>query len=198
MPLRLDASPDVIPRASLGLQQPTCGETPAPFRRTGYPGCSNIPTCFRLTNVIAYIYALGMTMRITLRAALIGVTLAAGPALGQASAIRLGNLHSHTFYSDRNNTPFEPYVVACGEGLDFFAISEDHHAKGDGPAERNDNIFIAMQLQLYASRRASSVRWWMPLINLVTDCRLSSVSVSQPTSPIRRLRQPDTKRSEKL
>lgn len=71
------------------------------------------------------------------------------PLAAQISDIRFGNLHSHTSYSDGLGKPSDAYTMACDAGLDFFAITEHNHDKGDGKGERKDDIIIATHPDLY-------------------------------------------------
>lgn len=96
-------------------------------------------------------------MRIGTGAIVILATLASA-ATAQTSAVRFGNLHGHTSYSDGSGTPDEAFAMACGAGLDFFAITEHNHAKGDGSGDRKDGILIATQPALYRSGPNSLVK----------------------------------------
>lgn len=72
------------------------------------------------------------------------------PLAAQTQDVRFGNLHSHTSYSDGTGTPTEAYTMACAqEGIDFFAITEHNHDKGDGKGDRKDDILIANRPDLY-------------------------------------------------
>lgn len=71
------------------------------------------------------------------------------PLSAQIADIRFGNLHAHTSYSDGLGKPSEAYAMACNAGLDFFAITEHNHFKGDGKGDRKDDIIIATHPELY-------------------------------------------------
>ena len=83
--------------------------------------------------------------------------LACEPAHAQVQDVRFGNLHAHTSYSDGSGTPAEAYRMACDAQLDFFAITEHNHDKGDGKGDRRDGRLIAAQPELYAGRSSSLV-----------------------------------------
>ncbi|BAI97449.1 hypothetical protein Sj15T_18850 [Sphingobium sp. TA15] len=48
--------------------------------------------------------------------------------------------------------------MACAAGLDFFAITEHNHPKGDGSGDRRDGILIATQPALYRTAPNSLVK----------------------------------------
>ena len=74
----------------------------------------------------------------------------AAPAYGQVEDVRFGNLHAHTSYSDGSGTPKDAYRLACAQqGVDFFAITEHNHDKGDGKGDRKDGRMIATSPTLY-------------------------------------------------
>ena len=78
--------------------------------------------------------------------ALIAATTGVSPAVAQTEQVRFGNLHSHTSYSDGSRTPAEAYTMACAQdGIDFFAITEHNHDKGD----RKGDILIFNRPDLY-------------------------------------------------
>jgi hypothetical protein len=76
-------------------------------------------------------------------------------AFAQVADVRFGNLHAHTSYSDGSGTPDEAYKMACDTGLDFFAITEHNHNKGDGKGDRRDGRMIATQPALYSGTNSS-------------------------------------------
>jgi hypothetical protein len=78
--------------------------------------------------------------------------------MAQTANVRFGNLHAHTSYSDGSGTPAEAYRMACSAGLDFFAITEHNHDKGDGKGDRKDGKMIATQPQLYNGPPTSLVK----------------------------------------
>lgn len=71
----------------------------------------------------------------------------------------LGNLHSHTSYSDGSGTPKQAYTYARTRGkLDFLAITEHNHARAeDGAKDRRDGILIATNPSLYEGAQANSL-----------------------------------------
>lgn len=97
-------------------------------------------------------------MRTVTRIACILLTgLASTPGHAQVEQVRFGNLHAHTSYSDGTGTPAEAYRMACNAGLDFFAITEHNHDKGDGKGDRRDGRMIATRPELYAGRSTALV-----------------------------------------
>lgn len=76
--------------------------------------------------------------------------LIAWPAFAQTEDVRFGNLHAHTSYSDGLGKPAEAYRMACEHGLDFFAITEHNHDKGDGKGPRRDGLMIGTMPMLYS------------------------------------------------
>lgn len=58
-------------------------------------------------------------------------------ATGQMN-IYVGNLHSHTSFSDGILTPREAYTMAKGNGLDFMAVTEHNHSAAGG----SDGIYL--------------------------------------------------------
>lgn len=88
----------------------------------------------------------------------IAAVLAVFSAQGSgAQEVYLGNLHSHTSFSDGSGTPAEAYAAARAAGLDFFAITEHNHDKGDGSGARRDNKLIATDPALYSGPSTSLV-----------------------------------------
>lgn len=83
--------------------------------------------------------------------------LASTSALAQVDDIRFGNLHAHTSYSDGSGTPADAYRMACSAGLDFFAVTEHNHDKGEGKGDRRDDRLIATNPDLYSGRPHSLV-----------------------------------------
>lgn len=83
--------------------------------------------------------------------------LLATSAVAQVEDVRFGNLHSHTSYSDGSGTPDQAFKMACDAGLDFFAITEHNHDKGDGKGDRRDGRMIATQPTLYKGTSAALV-----------------------------------------
>ena len=82
--------------------------------------------------------------------ALVAATIGASPVAAQTEQVRFGNLHSHTSYSDGSGTPAEAYTMACAQdGIDFFAITEHNHDKGEGKGDRKDDLLIANRPDLY-------------------------------------------------
>ena len=79
------------------------------------------------------------------------------PAHAQVEHVRFGNLHAHTSYSDGSGTPDDAYKMACEAGLDFFAITEHNHDKGDGKGDRRDGRMIATKPALYSGTATSLV-----------------------------------------
>lgn len=79
------------------------------------------------------------------------------PAMAQVEHVRFGNLHAHTSYSDGSGKPADAYRMACDAGLDFFAVTEHNHDKGDGKGDRRDGLMIATKPELYAGRTTSLV-----------------------------------------
>jgi len=83
--------------------------------------------------------------------------LASCPAIGTASAqefqVFLGNLHSHTSYSDGLSSvkPKDAYQRARENGLQFLAITEHNHTRcEDGAApDRKDGVMIGKTPDLY-------------------------------------------------
>ena len=74
----------------------------------------------------------------------------ASAAVAQTGDVRFGNLHSHTSYSDGSGTPAEAFAAACAvPNIDFFAITEHNHDKGDGKGDRHDGVLIFNQPNLY-------------------------------------------------
>lgn len=71
------------------------------------------------------------------------ITAFSAPAFAQTADVHFGNLHAHTSYSDGSGTPAEAYRMACDAGLDFYAITEHNHDKGDGKGDRKDGRMIA-------------------------------------------------------
>jgi hypothetical protein len=86
------------------------------------------------------------------------LALSSMTALAQTADVRFGNLHAHTSYSDGSGTPAEAYKMACNAGLDFFAITEHNHKKGDGKGDRKDKLMIATQPALYDGPATSLVK----------------------------------------
>lgn len=86
-----------------------------------------------------------------------GSALLSTSAYAQVADVRFGNLHAHTSYSDGSGTPEEAYKMACDAGLDFFAITEHNHNKGDGKGDRKDGRMIATQPTLYKGTSISLV-----------------------------------------
>lgn len=80
-------------------------------------------------------------------------------ATGQDVRVYLGNLHSHTKYSDGSGTPEEAYKAARQAGLDFLAVTEHNHSRcEDGaPADRRDGIMIGKTPALYGGSDPDSV-----------------------------------------
>lgn len=92
-----------------------------------------------------------------LNAALLLIVFAS-PALAQVDQVRFGNLHAHTSYSDGSGTPKDAYTMACSSpGIDFFAITEHNHDKGDGKGDRKDGKMIATRPELYRGKASSLV-----------------------------------------
>lgn len=79
-------------------------------------------------------------------------TLLSTTAFAQVETVRFGNLHAHTSYSDGSGTPDEAFKMACNTGIDFFAITEHNHDKGDGKGDRRDGRMIATQPTLYSGQ----------------------------------------------
>ena len=52
--------------------------------------------------------------------------------------VYVGNLHSHTSFSDGILTPREAYTMAKGNGLDFMAVTEHNHSAAGG----TDGIYL--------------------------------------------------------
>jgi hypothetical protein len=52
--------------------------------------------------------------------------------------VYVGNLHSHTSFSDGILTPREAYTMAKGNGLDFMAVTEHNHSAAGG----SDGIYL--------------------------------------------------------
>jgi len=77
-------------------------------------------------------------------------TLSPGTAFAQVEQVRFGNLHAHTSYSDGSGTPTDAYKMACETGLDFMAVTEHNHDKGDGSGDRKDGKLIAKSPTLYS------------------------------------------------
>lgn len=55
--------------------------------------------------------------------------------------VYVGNLHSHTSFSDGILTPREAYTMAKGNGLDFMAVTEHNHSAAGG----DDGIYLTEQ-----------------------------------------------------
>ncbi|MBF2054641.1 MAG: CehA/McbA family metallohydrolase [Candidatus Sericytochromatia bacterium] len=70
----------------------------------------------------------------------------------QAAPLRayLGNLHSHTGFSDGVETPAKAYEMAKRTGMEFFAITEHNHSAAGG----NDGIHLTPQLYEELKRTA--------------------------------------------
>lgn len=96
-------------------------------------------------------------MRLIFAAAIVSAGLSPVAVPAQLAAIRFGNLHAHTSYSDGIGTPAEAYRMACEAGLDFFAITEHNHDKGDGKGDRRDGRMIATHPHLYAGETSALV-----------------------------------------
>lgn len=89
-------------------------------------------------------------MRTWIRLSLASLTAAATPTFAQVEDVRFGNLHAHTSYSDGSGTPKDAFSMACAQvGIDFFAITEHNHDKGDGKGNRKDGKMIATSPKLY-------------------------------------------------
>lgn len=58
--------------------------------------------------------------------------------LSNSMNVYVGNLHSHTSYSDGILTPREAYTMAKGNGLDFMAVTEHNHSSAGG----SDGIYL--------------------------------------------------------
>jgi hypothetical protein len=73
--------------------------------------------------------------------------------------VYLGNLHSHTSYSDGSGTPTQAYSHARKKGkLEFLAITEHNHEKaGPTGGDRADGILIALAPSLYNGSQATSL-----------------------------------------
>jgi hypothetical protein len=87
---------------------------------------------------------------------LAGLNALAGPN------VYLGNLHSHTSYSDGSGTPAEAYRYARDVGhLDFLAITEHNHSKAENGIpkgqKRRDGILIATDHALYNGTQQNSL-----------------------------------------
>lgn len=76
---------------------------------------------------------------------------------GHTQQVYFGNLHGHTSYSDGTGTPADAFAAAKAAGLDFFAITEHNHDKGDGSGVRKDGKLIAKQPALYSGPSSSLV-----------------------------------------
>lgn len=68
-----------------------------------------------------------------------------------------GNLHAHTSFSDGSGTPDEAFAAARAAGLQFLAITEHNHPRGDGSGPRRDGLVIARSPHLYAGTSGSLV-----------------------------------------
>lgn len=88
---------------------------------------------------------------------LIAGLLNTAPALAQVETVRFGNLHAHSAYSDGLGEPEEAYQMACEAGLDFFAVTEHNHDKGDGKGDRKDDRTIGTDPGLYRGTASSLV-----------------------------------------
>ena len=86
--------------------------------------------------------------------------VAAQPAAGQEQAY-LGNLHSHTSYSDGDGAikPRDAYRKAREAGLQFLAITEHNHSRcEDGaPPDRRDGVMIGKDKDLYNGSDADAL-----------------------------------------
>lgn len=88
---------------------------------------------------------------------LIAILLLACTASGTAQSVYFGTLHAHTSYSDGSGTPDEAYAAARSAGMDFLAITEHNHRKGDGSGARRDDKLIAAEPHLYRGLPTSLV-----------------------------------------
>ena len=82
------------------------------------------------------------------RAVALVILFCAGPSW--AEQVYFGNLHAHTSYSDGSGSPDEAFRQAKRAGLDFMAITEHNHDKGDGTGDRRDGKLIAKTPSLYS------------------------------------------------
>ncbi len=75
-------------------------------------------------------------------------------ARAQKMNVYVGNLHSHTSYSDGILTPREAYRMAEGNGLDFMAVTEHNHSSAGG----SDGIHLTDELyeDLKAAAKAAT------------------------------------------
>jgi hypothetical protein len=80
----------------------------------------------------------------------------------------LGNLHSHTSYSDGSGTPAKAYAYARDKAkLDFLAVTEHNHDLAEqGAKDRRDGVLIANDHSLYNGDRDDSV---MSAANAITE-----------------------------
>lgn len=93
-------------------------------------------------------------VRLTLLLLVCAVSLAA------QDNVYLGNLHSHTSYSDGSGKPAEAYKHARNVAhVDFLAITEHNHAQAEqgASADRRDGILIAKDHALYSGSASTSL-----------------------------------------
>lgn len=79
------------------------------------------------------------------------LTLQFAVVLAAEPTVYLGNLHSHTSYSDGSGTPHDAFRHAREAAkLDFLAVTEHNHAAAEsGAGDRRDGILIATDPSLY-------------------------------------------------
>lgn len=95
--------------------------------------------------------------RLEVRLTLFLLTTLSFPNVASAQNVYFGNLHSHTSYSDGSGKPDEAFKQACDVGLDFFAITEHNHDKGDGKGPLRDGLMIGTNPTLYQGKPSSLV-----------------------------------------
>lgn len=83
------------------------------------------------------------------------ILLLSASGAANAQNVYFGNLHAHTSYSDGRGLPEDAYGKARQAGLDFFAVSEHNHDKGDGKGDARDGIIIATRPELYSGGPAA-------------------------------------------
>lgn len=100
---------------------------------------------------------LGANSHINMKLKLMVLTALSIPTTAVAQNVYFGNLHAHTSYSDGSGKPEEAFRMACDVGLDFFAVTEHNHNKGDGKGDRRDGLMIATNPALYQGKPSSLI-----------------------------------------